>query len=996
MSRRSPPTTRTRPGSSPSTGCGPASSRPPGCSPRRPAGSSPTRWCATYDGDMSGVDRTPEHRHRRRAGARRRAGRAPGRRRTSWPPGPAGSSPRCSRRPGRVYADVRDVLAAPAAAGCRCCRWSARTPQRKARLRGDGLRRPAAPGRPGSPGTTPRSARSSGTGSGSCCSTSTRTPATPRWCCCDVAVRRRPPGDRGRRPVPVDLRLARGQRRHAGPVPDRVRRAPAGAPAAALSLTTSWRNRPEILARGQRAVRPAAGGRRPGAPSCAPAGAARSGRPRAAAGTVHCALLPTYADEAAWIADSVLAAWRGAARMPDARPSRSRWSSGRPAPCWSGSAARSRRSRRRCGPAGLPVEVVGLGGLLDTPEVRDVVCTLRVLADPTDGASLLRLLTGARWRIGPRDLVALHRRARAHRRGPAPRRPTGATSRRTIAADRLDEATLVEALADLGAAAAVLGRGLRAAAGVRPGAGAAAAAAGPAAARPGRRHRAHHRPGRRGGGARPGAPATPGWPGATWTRSATWRPGSRRDRRRHAGRVPRLPGRGRGRGARPDPGRGRGGRGRGADPHRARRQGPGVGRRRGRRAEPGRLARAGPQARDHCLTGIGRAAVPAARRRRRAARLDLADGGGPEGRGRGAVDAFADAWRAPRRAGGAAAGVRGGDPAAAAAAVLRVLVGRGRERPRGPSVFLEEIARRCADRRRASSTQWAGAAARRDATRTRCCRTGRRAPTGRPTRSAARRPDGRPTAAAGPPLIAARPRTSSRRRAGRAGRTRTIGGGAVAARGRPAARRAGPSWPGRRRPSRCALPAHLSVSQLVALRRDPQRLARSLRRPLPSRPTRTPAAAPRSTPGWSSGSAPTGCSTSTSCPARPTRTRRRTTTLAELQERVPGQRVGRPGAGRGRGAVRDGGRRRGGAGPDGRGLRRRPDGRLDVDRLEDRPQPDRRRRPRRPRCSSPRTGWPGPSWPACRSTGSAPRFHYVRDGVTVRPADLLDEAGLTG
>src|SRR6185437_14218190 len=33
-----------------------------------------------------------------------------------------------------------------------------------------------------------------------------------------------------------------------------------------------------------------------------------------------------------------------------------------------------------------------------------------------------------------------------------------------------------------------------------------------------------------------------------------------------------------------------------------------------------------------------------------------------------------------------------------------------------------------------------------------------------------------------------------------------------------------------------ALPAHLSVSQLVALRRDPSRLARSLRRPLPMRP----------------------------------------------------------------------------------------------------------------------------------------------------------------
>jgi DNA helicase-2/ATP-dependent DNA helicase PcrA len=33
-----------------------------------------------------------------------------------------------------------------------------------------------------------------------------------------------------------------------------------------------------------------------------------------------------------------------------------------------------------------------------------------------------------------------------------------------------------------------------------------------------------------------------------------------------------------------------------------------------------------------------------------------------------------------------------------------------------------------------------------------------------------------------------------------------------------------------------ALPGHLSVSQLVALRRDPQALARALRRPLPARP----------------------------------------------------------------------------------------------------------------------------------------------------------------
>ena len=37
---------------------------------------------------------------------------------------------------------------------------------------------------------------------------------------------------------------------------------------------------------------------------------------------------------------------------------------------------------------------------------------LRLLADPADNAALLRLLTGPRWRLGPRDLVELGRRAR--------------------------------------------------------------------------------------------------------------------------------------------------------------------------------------------------------------------------------------------------------------------------------------------------------------------------------------------------------------------------------------------------------------------------------------------------------------------------------------------------------------------------------------------------------------------------------------------------------
>ncbi|TAK68565.1 MAG: ATP-dependent helicase [Actinomycetota bacterium] len=61
----------------------------------------------------------------------------------------------------------------------------------------------------------------------------------------------------------------------------------------------------------------------------------------------------------------------------------------------------------------VPVEVVGWAGLLQLPDVADVVSVLQILHDPTANAALVRLLTGPRWAIGPRDLAALGRRARA-------------------------------------------------------------------------------------------------------------------------------------------------------------------------------------------------------------------------------------------------------------------------------------------------------------------------------------------------------------------------------------------------------------------------------------------------------------------------------------------------------------------------------------------------------------------------------------------------------
>ena len=56
---------------------------------------------------------------------------------------------------------------------------------------------------------------------------------------------------------------------------------------------------------------------------------------------------------------------------------------------------------------GVPAHVLGLGGLLSTPEVADVVSVLRAVHDPSAGSELVRLLSGGRWRVGVRDLQAL-------------------------------------------------------------------------------------------------------------------------------------------------------------------------------------------------------------------------------------------------------------------------------------------------------------------------------------------------------------------------------------------------------------------------------------------------------------------------------------------------------------------------------------------------------------------------------------------------------------
>lgn len=116
-------------------------------------------------------------------------------------------------------------------------------------------------------------------------------------------------------------------------------------------------------------------------------------------GMVRCALLPTHAEEIDWAADSVAHLVRtGTAPGEIAVLCRTATDF---AEIQSALVARD-----------IPVEVVGLSGLLHLPEIADLVAVCEVLQDPGANASLVRLLTGPRWRIGPRDLALLGRRAR--------------------------------------------------------------------------------------------------------------------------------------------------------------------------------------------------------------------------------------------------------------------------------------------------------------------------------------------------------------------------------------------------------------------------------------------------------------------------------------------------------------------------------------------------------------------------------------------------------
>lgn len=170
---------------------------------------------------------------------------------------------------------------------------------------------------------------------------------------------------------------------------------PDGARAHVRELATSWRNPPEVLTLANQITVPLRD--RPGSVAVPELRA----RPGAEPADTHVAVLDTADDERAWLADAVAERYRAAVaegRTPTAAVLVRRNGDAGPI-------------AEALGDRGLPVQVEGVGGLLDVPEVADVVSLLTVVARPGAGSALVRLLTGDRFPLGAADLAVLARRA---------------------------------------------------------------------------------------------------------------------------------------------------------------------------------------------------------------------------------------------------------------------------------------------------------------------------------------------------------------------------------------------------------------------------------------------------------------------------------------------------------------------------------------------------------------------------------------------------------
>ncbi len=212
-----------------------------------------------------------------------------------------------------------------------------------------------------------------------------------------------------------------------------------GTPAARLSLTVNRRSGPAILAAANRLAEPLRTDPTLSYDLSDAVLRAPEGTPD---GDVYAGTFRTWPDEVTWMADLIAETGKPGSWSEIACLLRRNGDIG---PVYSALVARD-----------VPVEIVGLGGLLSVPEIADLVATLRIVDDVTDNPSLIRLLTGPRWRIGRGDIEVLGRRSReiAQGRLSALDFPddalTAALDEVVADVDPSELVSLVESLADLG------------------------------------------------------------------------------------------------------------------------------------------------------------------------------------------------------------------------------------------------------------------------------------------------------------------------------------------------------------------------------------------------------------------------------------------------------------------------------------------------------------------------------------------------------------------
>ncbi len=162
--------------------------------------------------------------------------------------------------------------------------------------------------------------------------------------------------------------------------------------------------------------------------------------------TVRVGLFDTIHDEVEYLAHSIKVAHEAASARRSAGSTDSV-----AVLCTTG--ADIRRVDRALHRLGVPTQVHGAAALLADPAVADVRALVEVAHEPTANPALVRLLTGARWRVGARDLAALGARARelAGGRGRAQTDTVEQALEEAVAgSDPVDVVSLAEAIVDPG------------------------------------------------------------------------------------------------------------------------------------------------------------------------------------------------------------------------------------------------------------------------------------------------------------------------------------------------------------------------------------------------------------------------------------------------------------------------------------------------------------------------------------------------------------------